>query len=78
MRSTIDTTRQSFKTRNAMHRDEQSIKQPYGPIVAISIAIALNCVLQLDTIATSLDIVIHKTIINIKVECKDALNHLNS
>jgi hypothetical protein len=35
-------------------------------------------VLQLDTIATSLDIVIHKTIINIKVECKDALNHLNS
>jgi hypothetical protein len=38
----------------------------------------LNCVLQLDTIATSLDIVIRKTIINIKVECKDALNHLNS
>jgi hypothetical protein len=38
----------------------------------------LNCVLQLDTIATSLDIVIRKTIINIKVECKDALNHPNS
>jgi hypothetical protein len=48
------------------------------PIAAISISIALNCVLQLDTIATSLDIVIHTTIINIKVECKDALNHLNS
>jgi hypothetical protein len=47
-------------------------------IVAISIAIALNCVLQLDTIATSLDIVIRKTIVDIKVECKDALNHLNS
>jgi hypothetical protein len=78
MRSIIDTTRQSFKTRNAMHRDDQSIKQPYRHIVSISISIALNCVLQLDTIATSLDIVIHKTIINIKVECKDALNHLNS
>jgi hypothetical protein len=38
----------------------------------------LNCVLQLDTIATSLDIVIRKTIVNIKVECKDALSHLNS
>jgi hypothetical protein len=60
-----------------MHRDDQLIKQPCR-IIAISISIALNCVLQLDTIATSLDIVIRKTIVDIKVDCKDALNLLNS